>query len=55
MPSDIMAKYKFYWLDGSVSEGEGNNAAEALNNLGFGAGATRALDYWEKVEASNAQ
>lgn len=43
------ALFRFHWLDGSKNEGRGRNAADALRKLGFGHGATRALDYWEQV------
>lgn len=45
-----MDLYRFHWLDGSKNEGFGRDAADALNALGFGRGALRALDFWEKVE-----
>lgn len=47
VPSDAL--FRFHWLDGRISEGRGRDAAEAINRLGFGRGALRALDYWELV------
>ena len=44
-----MKTFKFYWLDGSVNEGEGLDEADALRRLGYGAGAIRALDYYKRV------
>ena len=45
-------KYRFHWLDGSTNDGEGCTPADALTRLGFGAGAIRALDYYEVLEAA---
>lgn len=39
-----------HWLDGSVNQGKGRRAADALTRMGVGNGAIRALDYWEKVQ-----
>ena len=42
--------YRFHWLSGTVQEGRGRNPADALNRLGYGGGAVRALDYYESVQ-----
>ncbi len=39
--------YRFYWRTGKPDDGKGNDPADALTKLGFGAGAIAALDYWE--------
>lgn len=44
--------FRFHWLDGKVEELRGHSASEALNRAGYGQGAIRALDYWERVEES---
>lgn len=45
-----MKHYKFYFLDGRVVEGDGLDEADAFSRLGYGAGAARALDYFEEVK-----
>jgi hypothetical protein len=47
---DPMNRYRFHWRDGTTNEGEGRDAADALNRLGFGRGAVAALDYYERVD-----
>ena len=42
-----MPTYIFHWLDGSTNEGNGETPDDAFTHLGFGAGAVRALDYYE--------
>lgn len=44
-----MNRYAFHWLDGKVDIGEGVNVSDAFTRLGYGAGAVRALDYYEVV------
>lgn len=48
VPSDLM--FTFHWLDGKVTRGRGRDAADAMNRLGYGNGAVRALDYWSSEE-----
>lgn len=48
IPSDLL--FRFHWLDKTVTEGPGRDAADALNRLGYGRGSIRALDYWESKE-----
>ena len=43
-------KYKFHWLTGKEEILSGRSAADALNKAGYGAGALRALDFYEPVE-----
>lgn len=50
LPSETL--FRFHWLDGKVEELRGHGAADALNRAGYGQGAIRALDYWERVEES---
>lgn len=40
-------KYRVYWLSGEVELVEGNDIADALNKAGYGAGAVRAIDWYE--------
>lgn len=44
-----MPFFRFYWLDGYQSFGEGRDVAEAFSLLGYGGGAIGALDYYETV------
>ncbi len=44
-----MKRYRFYWLTGKISEGEGTSVEDAFTHLGFGAGAVRALDYFKEI------
>ena len=48
----IMKKnlYRFYWLDGTTTVWEGYAPEEALTKAGYGAGAVRALDFYETNE-----
>ena len=48
--NDRTHHYRFHWLSGNVDEGEGKTPADALNRLGFGAGAVSALDYYEVID-----
>jgi len=43
-----MKKYKFHWLDGKETIGFGENVSNAFAKLGFGNGALRSLDYYER-------
>lgn len=45
-----MKKFIFYWLDRESEEGEGYSVADAFTRLGYGAGALKALDYFEEVK-----
>lgn len=45
-----MTKWKFYWFDGKVEVGIGETVKDAFTSLGYGAGAVRALDYYEEVK-----
>ena len=45
-----MKKFKFYWLDGKIDIAEGLDVADAFSNLGYGAGALRALDYYKEIK-----
>lgn len=40
-----MKKFTYYWLDGKREVLEGNDVADAMNRVGYGAGALRALDF----------
>ncbi len=39
-------KFTFYWLDGKRDVLQGEDAADALNSAGYGAGVLRALDFY---------
>lgn len=39
-------KFTLYWLDGKREVIEGRDAADAVSQTGYGAGALRALDFW---------
>lgn len=41
-----MAQFTIYWLDGTRDVLEGYDAADALNQAGYGSGATKAIDFW---------
>ena len=43
-------KFKFHWLTGKVEIGKGTTVANAFSRLGYGAGATPALDYYEEIK-----
>ena len=45
-----MTKFKLHWPDGKVEVVEGHDIADAFTRAGYGAGAIRALDYYEMVE-----
>lgn len=45
-----MKKFRLYWLDGTTEIIKGRDAVDAFNSAGIGAGALRALDYYEEVE-----
>jgi len=44
-----MKVFEFTWAHGKVETGEGLSPADALNRLGYGGGAVRALDSWREV------
>lgn len=39
-------KFTLYWRDGKREIVEGDDAADAMTNAGYGAGALRALDFY---------
>lgn len=43
-------KFVLYWLSGSHEVVEGNDVADAVSRAGYGAGAMRALDFYEEGE-----
>ena len=45
-----MNLYKFHWVGGKVDVMAGGTPEAAFNKLGYGAGAMRALDYYETFE-----
>ena len=47
---NLMKKYKLHWLGNMTEIVEGSNIADALNKSGYGAGALRALDYYEEIK-----
>lgn len=50
------AMMEFHWLDGKIDRGLGRGdtreqrAADALDRMGYGGGALRALDYWKQID-----
>ena len=44
-----MKRFKLYWLDGKTEVVSGRNIDDAFNKAGYGAGALRALDYYEPL------
>ena len=42
--------FKVYWLDGKEEKIQGDNIADAFTRAGYGAGAIKALDYFEEVK-----
>ena len=45
-----MKKFKFYWLDGGIDEGDGYSVADAFRRLGYIDEAMAALDWWEEIK-----
>jgi len=45
----VQKRFKFYWLTGKTEESTGTSVADALMNLGYGGGATAALDYYVEL------
>jgi hypothetical protein len=46
---EVERLFRFHWRSGKPSEGRGRDVADAFSRLGYGAGAVRALDYYEIV------
>ncbi len=46
----VMKQYRFHWSYGETEEGWGKDVADAFTRLGYGAGAIRALDYYEVIK-----
>lgn len=44
-----MKKFMLHWLDGKTEIAEGDDIASAFSALGYGAGAIKALDYYEPI------
>lgn len=49
----VMKRYFFYWFDGKVSINSGISPEDAFTRMGYGAGAIRALDFYEQSETQN--
>lgn len=45
----MFKQFKLHWLDGKIELVEGIDIADAFSKAGYGAGAIRALDYFEEV------
>ena len=45
-----MKTYILHWLDGTTEKIEGNSISDAFTRAGYGAGALRALDYYEEMK-----
>jgi hypothetical protein len=41
--------FSFHWRDGMITKALGIDASDALTKQGYGAGAMKALDYWEEI------
>ncbi|MDP7546203.1 MAG: hypothetical protein QGF20_02830 [Alphaproteobacteria bacterium] len=50
--ADSTTLYRFHWPGGATNEGRGEDVADALEKLGFGAASAQALDYYEVIEES---
>jgi hypothetical protein len=50
--ADTTTLYRFHWPGGATNEGRGEDVADALEKLGFGAASEAALDYYEVIEES---
>jgi hypothetical protein len=48
-----MKKFTLYWFDGKREIVTGTDAANAMNNAGYGYGALRALDFWAHGECTD--
>ncbi|HCI57898.1 MAG TPA: hypothetical protein DFH96_03870 [Bacteroidetes bacterium] len=48
-----MEKIRLYWLNGKTEVIEGNTAAEAFTKAGYGAGALKALDFYDLGETQS--
>ena len=44
-----MKKFTLYWLGGKCEKVEGSSIADACNRAGYGAGAIRALDFYDET------
>ena len=44
-----MKQFKLYWLDGTTEIIEGYSIANAFMRAGYGAGAVKALDWYEEI------
>lgn len=45
-----MKKFRLYWRDGKTEVIEGLHIADAVTKAGYGAGAMRALDFYDNGE-----
>ena len=45
-----MKTFKLHWLSGEVEVVKGYSISDAFTKAGYGAGAIRALDWWEEVK-----
>lgn len=45
-----MKTFTLYWLDGLTEQIFGYDIADAFRRAGYGAGALKALDYYEEVK-----
>jgi hypothetical protein len=50
---ELANNFRLYWLDGTTNVVCGNDAAEAMNNAGYGYGSLRALDFWAYGSVQN--
>ena len=45
-----MKKFRLHWLSGRTEEITGTSIADAFTKAGYGAGAMRALDWYEEIK-----
>ncbi len=50
-----MKNYILHWKTGQTEKVSGENIADAMTHAGYGAGAVRALDYYEEMKAQSNQ
>lgn len=50
--ADNKTLFRFHWPGGGSNEGYGEDVADALEKLGFGAASVDALEYYEVIEES---
>ncbi len=44
-----MKRFRIHWLDNTTQDVEGVDIVDACNRAGIGAGAVKAIDYYEEL------